>query len=539
MPRVSVFIPSYNHAPYVGAAIASIQAQTFQDFEIIVTDDGSADGSADIIAGLDEPRLHLKRFAVNQGAVAATNDAIGRCSGEYLALLNSDDVFLPHKLARQVAFLDANPSIGAVFGQTQAIDHTGAPLDERASFNGRVFEVENRSQAEWLRLFFFHGNRICHPTIMIRRECYDTVGLYDARFRTLPDFQMWIRLVASYEIHVLPEPLIQFRELPNAGNVSSISSISSYLRLAWEHAHVRRVYMDVPAPLFASAFAPEIAAMGLDPEQDRGLALGQICLSSDNPTLHRMGLELLFEALPAAPYPPGTHAGFDHADFLRETGARDVFNVTSELRIAALTGELQELRGHRKGAAQAPPAVHAWDPPEEGPKLNLGCGPNILQGWINLDAEPRPGAQKWNGMQDLPCESGSVSLIYAEHLIGRLALPDMMRLLRECHRVLRPRGILRLSTPDLQALVDAYSEGRRCEWRDVGWVPPTLCDLVNEGMRAWGIQYVFDRPRLFDCLRQAGFGQVASLPWRQSAIPALCGREVRPFHGEIIIEAQK
>jgi predicted SAM-dependent methyltransferase len=539
MPRVSVFIPSYNHAPYVGAAIASIQAQTFQDFEIVVTDDGSSDGTADVVAAINEPRLRLKRFATNRGAVAATNDAIGRCQGEYLALLNSDDVFLPNKLATQVTFLDAHPEVGAVFGLSQAIDHDGAPIDEHASFNARVFDVENRSQAEWLRFFFFHGNRLCHPSIMIRRECYATVGLYDARFATLPDFQMWIRLVASYQIHILHEPLIGFRELPNHGNASSVASVSAYVRLAWEHAHVRRCYLDVPTPLFAAAFAAEIAALAIAPAQDRRLILGRVCLSVDNPTLHRLGMELLFEALPADPLPPDTQAGFGHADFIRETGARDVFNIAHELRIAELMNDLRDLRQHRELAVRAPPAIMAWDLPEDGTKLNLGCGRNILPGWINLDSEPRPGVRAWIATQDLPCESASVSLIYAEHLIGHLALPDIMRLLRECHRVLRPRGILRLSTPDLQTLLNAYTEGRRSEWRDVGWVPATLCDLLNEGMRSWGNLYVFDLPRLAECLQQAGFARLATVPWRKSALPALQNLERRPFHGDLIVEAQK
>jgi glycosyltransferase involved in cell wall biosynthesis/predicted SAM-dependent methyltransferase len=539
MPRVSVFIPSYNHAPYVAAAIASVQAQSFGDFEIVVTDDGSTDGTADIVAAIQEPRLRLNRFARNLGAAAATNDAIRRCRGEYLALLNSDDVFLPHKLERQVAFLDANPGVGAVFGQTHAIDKDGAPLDEASSFNRRIFEVENRSQAEWLRYFFFHGNCLCHPTIMIRRRCYEEVGLYDARFLTLPDFQMWMRLVSATDIHVLPEKLIGFRELPNSGNVSSISSISAYVRLAWEHVQVRRCYRNVPQPLFEAAFAPEIAALGIEPNNDRDLALGRICLSTDNPTLHRLALDLLFDALPADPENPSLSAGFGHADFIRETGVRDIFNIGHEFRIADLANQVRDMRGRHTVAAEPVQTVAAWDPPPPGAKLNLGCGTNIVPGWINLDADPPHGAHGWDAAQELPFEAGSVSLIYAEHLIGHLAPPGIMRLLRDCHRVLARGGILRLSTPDLQTLIDAYIDGRRGDWRDVGWVPATLCDLLNEGMRSWGNQYVFDRPRLVECLHQAGFAQVAPVPWGQSAVSALCGRERRPFHGDIIIEAQK
>ena len=530
MPRVSVFMPSYNHAPYVAAAIRSIQAQSFQNFEIVVTDDGSTDGTPDVIADLREPRLRLHRFAANRGAVCATNDAIRRCTGEYLALLNSDDVFLPHKLERQVAFLDANPGVGAVFGFSQPIDGAGVPLDRNASMNRSVFEVENRSQAQWLRQFFFNGNCLCHPSIMIRRECYDTVGLYDARFSILPDFQMWMRLVAAWPIHVLQEPLIGFRELPNGGNASAISTFEKYLRCAWEDVHVRRCYLDLTPETFAEVFAPEIGALGLSAGCNRTLALGRICVASAIPNLNRLGLELLFEALPAD---PGEDSGA-HADYLRLIETTDVYNLLSQFRIADL---------ERQARPIAVPEVVApvdWRVPAlDKPMINLGCGPAVLPGWFNLDVEPVGGGHVWDPAEGIPFETGSVSIVYSEHFIDRLALPQAIGLLRECHRVLCPGGILRVSTPSLRALIDAYIDGRREDWRDVGWVAATPCDMMNEGMRAWGQQYLFDRERLHACLLEAGFSTVAPAPWRQSSVAALRGLERRPFHGELIFEAQK
>ena len=542
MPRVSVFMPSYNHADYVAAALNSVLQQSFQDFEIVVTDDGSTDATPDIIAAFDEPRLKLKRFPANRGAAFATNDAIRRCSGEFLALLSSDDVFLPHKLERQVAFLDANPQVGAVFGHPEIIDKDGHLAGQDSRFKSGGFKAANRSQADWLRHFFLHGNCLCHPTMMIRRTCYDTVGLYDARFANVPDFHMWMRLVAAYPIHVLAEPLIGFRELPNAANASAVR-LDSHLRTTWEQAHARRTYTQLPQDMFDTVFAPEISNLQLDPRQDRNLLLGRICIATNDPTLHRLGLDLLFDGLPADPADTDPTAGFGHPDLHRELGQKDVFNLLPEMRARRLQTELHQVKQARAAAAvsvQDAPRTTAWvTPPPDLLKINLGCGPSIVAGWINLDREPRPGAHFWDGSLGIPSAANTISLIYSEHFIEHLNLPDGLNLLRECVRVLCPGGIMRISTPDIHVLMQAYEGNALDYWLDVGWRPGTPCDLVNEGMRAWGHQYLFDRLRLTNLLLQAGFAGVAAVPWGHSAVADLCGRESRPFHGDLIFEAQK
>ena len=340
MPRVSIFVPSYNHASFVTATIQSVQAQTFQDFEIVVTDDGSQDGTPDIIASLHEPRLSLHRFSINRGACAATNDAVRRCQGEYLSLLNSDDCFLPHKLAKQVAFLDAHPEIGAVFAYPDYIDEDGVSVPASASFCGDIFKVPNRSQSEWLRQFFFAGNCLCHPTIMIRRCCYEQIGLYDERLAQLPDFDMWIRLVNSFPIHIMPEPLIKFRVLPNGRNMSALR-VDSAIRSEWESALILLHYLSLSPQMFAQVFTPEIAALSLDMRENRMALLGRICLATNQLTLHRFGMELLHSALP----PQGNGAtmvcGVTHRALIHMTGDRDIYNVLAKYKIADLEQRLQ------------------------------------------------------------------------------------------------------------------------------------------------------------------------------------------------------
>lgn len=545
MPRVSVFMPSYNHARWVAMAIHSVLEQTYKDFEIVVTDDGSSDGTADVIERMKAPQVKLKRFEKNRGVCAAENDAIRRSTGEYLCLLNSDDIFLPQKLELQAAFLDSHPDVGAVFGMPVFCDEENHLVTSDRTFNGKVFETGNRDQAGWLRHFFFSGNCLCHPTVMIRRECYEKAGLYDERLAQLPDFEMWIRLVAAYPIHVMDTPLTAFRIRRNGANASAPRA-DTLVRLMWEDTQVRKHYLRLPQELFERTFANELAQLNLDPRSDRATVIGRMCLATSSLPLQRFGLDLLFHALPAQG--AGAGEGFAHADYIRATGARDVFHTLLPYRVV----ELEQNKASLEGALRehkAPPArpsivrvetTPAWAAaPPTGPMLHLGCGPNVLAGWVNMDIEPRPGVVAWDLNRGLPFENESVSLIYSEHMIEHLDFTHATTLFQECFRALGPGGILRLSTPDLAVLVDAYSKRSVAEWQDVGWVAQTPCDLMNEGMRSWGHQYVFDSEKLVRCLESAGFQKVQAAPWRASSIAQLKNLETRPFHGELIFEAQK
>jgi glycosyltransferase involved in cell wall biosynthesis len=125
--RVSVLIKSYNHAQFVAQTIQSVLDQSFQDFEIVVTDDGSTDGTPDVIRSFADPRISLDVLPSNRGISAAMNATLARARGELVAILNSDDYALPDRLEWQVAFFDAHPDMGAVFTMPKVVDESGAP----------------------------------------------------------------------------------------------------------------------------------------------------------------------------------------------------------------------------------------------------------------------------------------------------------------------------------------------------------------------------------------------------------------------------
>ena len=170
-------------------------------------------------------------------------------------------------------------------------------------------------------------------------------------------------------------------------------------------------------------------------------------------------------------------------------------------------------------------------------RLHLGCGTNILDGWANLDLNGGPGVIACDLTRSLPVASASVDLIFSEHFIEHVTFSQARALLKECRRVLKPSGIIRLSTPNLKALVREYSLGRTTEWIDVGWSPNSPCHLLNEGLRLWGHQYVYDATELTALLREVGFEDITAVDWHASEHPALRGLEQRPYHDDVVLEA--
>lgn len=254
-------MPTYNHAPFVSEAIQSVLAQQGVDFELLISDDGSRDNTADVARQHKDPRIHVTANPENRGACVVTNELIARSRGEYIALLNSDDAWTsPDKLLTQVKLLDSRPEIGASFGKPTFIDQEGRSMAKDDVAFGRAFDHDNRSQAEWIRHFFEHGNCLCHPTMLIRRRCYEELGGYNNRLRQLPDFEMWVRLVKHYQIHISDAIWVNFRVLPGE-NVSS-PTIANSIRTMNEHLLIADTQLEEISPeLLVEAFADYLPAI--------------------------------------------------------------------------------------------------------------------------------------------------------------------------------------------------------------------------------------------------------------------------------------
>jgi glycosyltransferase involved in cell wall biosynthesis len=206
MPKVSVVIPSYNCLGYLPKTLDSLLQQTFTDYEAIVVNDGSTDNTVEWFdREVKDPRIKIVSQE-NQGLAIARNTGILNSTGEYVAFLDSDDLWEATKLEKQVACLDSNPEVGLVYTWTLLID-------EQDRSTGRAFNWTAEGNV-WKT--FTHWNPIgCGSVAMVRRSCLDEVGLFEprlSRFNVNEDWEMWLRIAARYPFKVIKENLVYYRQ---------------------------------------------------------------------------------------------------------------------------------------------------------------------------------------------------------------------------------------------------------------------------------------------------------------------------------------
>lgn len=212
-PRTSVVMPTYNRADYLGAAIQSVLDQTFDDFELIVVDDGSTDGTEDLLRQVRDHRLRILRQE-HGGISTAMNAGVRASTGSYIARLDSDDLWWPEMLATMVSALDAQPEVGFVYAKAEGMDAKGRPTgDER----GRAIKYA----ADGFRSLL-EGDCTCNITVVVRRDCFDRVGLYDPSLQTSEDWDMWLRVARIYRLAFVDRVVARYRWHP--GNITGKAS---------------------------------------------------------------------------------------------------------------------------------------------------------------------------------------------------------------------------------------------------------------------------------------------------------------------------
>ncbi|MGA7577686.1 MAG: glycosyltransferase family 2 protein [Desulfobaccales bacterium] len=196
-PGLSVIIPTYNRAALAPEAVASVLAQTWQDFEVLVVDDASTDGTAAALAAFGS-RIRLLRSSSRLGVAAARNLGICAARGQWLAFLDSDDLWRPEKLARQMAYLAAHPEL--VLCQTEETwERRGLKVNQPLS---------HRKIGGWI---FFPSLARClvsPSAVVLKRTVFERHGGFDESLPAAEDYDLWLRLSWRYQIGLLPEALV-------------------------------------------------------------------------------------------------------------------------------------------------------------------------------------------------------------------------------------------------------------------------------------------------------------------------------------------
>lgn len=202
MPRVSVLMSVFNGERFLVDAVASILGQTYTDFELIVVDDASTDGSLAIMNSVRDSRIRVLRQPANAGLANALNLAATHARGSLLARMDADDIAEPTRLAAQVAAMEKQPSLVILGTAYLVMNEQGHVLDR----------VVLGQQNTALQAGLLSGNQFCHPSVMLRAEAFRKVGGYrDIGGRYAQDYDLWLRLAELGELGNLAEPLLRYR----------------------------------------------------------------------------------------------------------------------------------------------------------------------------------------------------------------------------------------------------------------------------------------------------------------------------------------
>jgi glycosyltransferase involved in cell wall biosynthesis len=199
-PRVSVIIPTYNREHSLGRAIQSVLDQTYGDLELIVVDDASTDETEGLVKSFQDSRVRYLRHGENRGGGGARNTGISAARGQLISFLDSDDEWLPTKLARQVSVFDrGSTTLGLVYVEIVAVTPEGSFRQRSSRKRGRIFRDQIISDQ-------------LPPTsaVMVHARCFQECGVFDERLPARQDYDMWLRLCSRFEVDFVDEALVRF-----------------------------------------------------------------------------------------------------------------------------------------------------------------------------------------------------------------------------------------------------------------------------------------------------------------------------------------
>ncbi|MDW8071802.1 MAG: glycosyltransferase [Anaerolineae bacterium] len=201
MPEVSIIMPAYNAGRFIGEALESVLRQTFQDFEVIVVDDGSTDDTAEVVARFADPRIRYV-YQENRGPEPARNSGLQLAQGNLIAFLDADDLWEPGFLAHMVSYLQAHPHVDGVYCGYRYMQVDGTPLPEVVN---RVVPPEDLYET------LLEGNFLSTCAVLLRRSVFTKTGSFDETLSHSGDYDMWLRIAANSRLEGVRDTLVWYR----------------------------------------------------------------------------------------------------------------------------------------------------------------------------------------------------------------------------------------------------------------------------------------------------------------------------------------
>lgn len=331
MPKVTVLLTSYNHEEFIADSIESILNQTYTDFELYIVDDCSMDNSWEVIQKYNDPRIIAIHHEKNMFG-CSNREFYKNFKGQYFAMAHCDDLWELDKLEKQVKYLDEHPEAGACFSWVQLIDDYGNNYDNPDHPYSKVFLEENMNRFEWLNHFFYNGNRLCHPSSLIRLNIQMNENLFPGGLGALPDFYRWIKLCLKHEIYVYPERLTKFRIHVDESNMSG-QTPTNRIRVQNEFYQIAKLYGLIQNQSEFLKVFPEANEYVVDGRINVDYALAQIMLNkTNNKGFHFYAMNKLMELVRNEKTKDELIElyGFTKRDVCNISGRLDLFHVIAD-----------------------------------------------------------------------------------------------------------------------------------------------------------------------------------------------------------------
>ncbi len=331
MPKVTVLLTSYNHEEFIADSIESILNQTYTDFELYIVDDCSMDNSWEVIQKYNDPRIIAIHHEKNMFG-CSNREFYKNFKGQYFAMAHCDDLWELDKLEKQVKYLDEHPEAGACFSWVQLIDDYGNNYDNPDHPYSKVFLEENMNRFEWLNHFFYNGNRLCHPSSLIRLNIQMNENLFPGGLGALPDFYRWIKLCLKHEIYVYPERLTKFRIHVDESNMSG-QTPTNRIRVQNEFYQIAKLYGLIQDQSEFLKVFPEANEYVVDGKMNVDYALAQIMLNkTNNKGFHFYAMNKLMELVRNEKTKDELIElyGFTKRDVCNISGRLDLFHVIAD-----------------------------------------------------------------------------------------------------------------------------------------------------------------------------------------------------------------
>lgn len=220
MPTVSIIIPTYNRGHVLSRAIQSVLNQTYQDFELIIVDDGSTDHTEKLVKSFASEKIRYIRHAANKGPSAARNTGIRSAKGNYIAFQDSDDEWMPDKLEKQIkAFEKAPPEVAIVYTGCHIIANNKKQYSPSATITPKDGDLFSS---------FLKHSFLRQQQTLVKRECFEKAGMFDERFPPAEDRELFLRMSKYYQFKYINEPLVIIYPQPDSLSANESAWIKAY-----------------------------------------------------------------------------------------------------------------------------------------------------------------------------------------------------------------------------------------------------------------------------------------------------------------------